>query len=237
MITPSTQRVRAGHHQRDVLAGARLGLVGVDDEVLRLRVVLRDEAPLHAGREARAATAAQAGVLDRVDDRVGRHPERLVERAVAAVRLVGRERPGALGVPVVGEDRGQGAHLGSHLRLLLLRLGLGARRCRPASTAASLAVGTSRRSEPSASEDGAVQPLLAGDAGGRPARPDRRRGPRRRGRRGSRRAPARPRARCRSAGRGWRGPRCRRAGRRPAATADSGVMLSMNSQLTIITGA
>ena len=58
------QRVRVGHHQRDVLAGARLGLVGVDDEVVRLAVALRDEAPLHAGREARAAAAAQAGVLD-----------------------------------------------------------------------------------------------------------------------------------------------------------------------------
>ena len=53
------QRVRAGHHQRDVLAGARLRLVGVDDEVLRVRVVLGDEAPLHAGREARAAAAAE----------------------------------------------------------------------------------------------------------------------------------------------------------------------------------
>ena len=99
--------VRAGHHQRDVLAGARLGLVGVDHEVVRLAVVLRDEAPLHAGREARAAAAAQAGVLDQVDDRARLHAQRGVEGGVAAGALVGLERPRPLGVPVVGEDRGQ----------------------------------------------------------------------------------------------------------------------------------
>ena len=49
-----------------VPAGARLALVGVDHDVVRLAVVLRDELPLHAGREAGAAAAAQAGVLDHV---------------------------------------------------------------------------------------------------------------------------------------------------------------------------
>ena len=38
MITPSIEHLRAGQHERDVLAGARLGLVGVDDEVARAAV-------------------------------------------------------------------------------------------------------------------------------------------------------------------------------------------------------
>ena len=58
------EHVRVGHHQRDVLAGARLGLVGVDDEVAGAAVGRRHERPLHAGGEPGAAAAAQAGVLD-----------------------------------------------------------------------------------------------------------------------------------------------------------------------------
>ena len=82
------QRVRVGHHRRDVLAGARLALVGVDHEVLGLGAgpggPLRDEAPLHAGGEARAAAAAQAGVLDQLDQLVGMGRERVREGLVAA---------------------------------------------------------------------------------------------------------------------------------------------------------
>ena len=36
------QRVRIGHHQRGVFAGAGLALVGVDHEVVRLAVALRE---------------------------------------------------------------------------------------------------------------------------------------------------------------------------------------------------
>src|SRR6202000_370228 len=55
-----------------VFAGARLGLVGVDDEVARTPILrfLRHEGPLHAGRESSAAAAAQAGGLHLVDDPV-----------------------------------------------------------------------------------------------------------------------------------------------------------------------
>ena len=63
--------LRAGHHERDVLAGPRLGLVRVDDEVARAAVRRGQEAPLHARREAGAAAAAQAGVLDHGDDVTG----------------------------------------------------------------------------------------------------------------------------------------------------------------------
>src|SRR5690606_621042 len=45
------------------LQGARLGLVAVADEVERLARLAVDEAPLHAAGEARAASAAQAGLL------------------------------------------------------------------------------------------------------------------------------------------------------------------------------
>ena len=112
MITPSIERVRVGHHQRQVLAGARLALVGVDDEVLGHRrrtgrglprLGLRDEAPLHAGREAGAAAAAQAGVLDQRDELVGRHRQRRPQGRVALEPLVGRQPPGLVGAPAGGE--------------------------------------------------------------------------------------------------------------------------------------
>ena len=152
----------------------------------------------------------------------GRHAERLAQRGVPALVLVGRQRPGSVGVPVVGEDRGQrvgafGRHsspsarsgvvlvLGAGRGVRDLRLGLGApvSACWPSLRALSLrrpavlalATACSARARSSRAR---------GRARGRPARPARRTGPRRRGRRGSRPAPARPRARCTAAGRGWR---------------------------------
>ena len=52
--------VRVFEEEDVVLAGAGLGLVAVDQDVLWLRRGLGDEAPLHAGGEARAAASAQA---------------------------------------------------------------------------------------------------------------------------------------------------------------------------------
>src|SRR3546814_9579449 len=98
------QRVGAGHHQRDVLAGARLRLIGVDHEIFRLGVVLGDEGPLHPGREASTAAAAQTGVLDLLDDGVLGLAQRLVERAITALLLIGVEGPAAFGVPVRSEE-------------------------------------------------------------------------------------------------------------------------------------
>src|SRR5690606_12757833 len=83
--------VRRPPDQLTVLEGARLGFVRVDQEVVRLAVVLRHEAPLHAGREARAAAAAQPALLDDIDDRVPVHLERLPERGVPAPLLPARE--------------------------------------------------------------------------------------------------------------------------------------------------
>src|SRR5690606_4718597 len=77
-----------------VLGGARLGLVRVAQDVL-LAVVLRHEAPLQAGREARAAAAAQAGLLDHLDDRRALHLflEDPAQRAVATRLQVVLVRP------------------------------------------------------------------------------------------------------------------------------------------------
>ena len=55
------EAVRDAREDLVVLEAARLRLVGVDDEVVRLRQLLlrRHERPLAAGREERAAAAAQ----------------------------------------------------------------------------------------------------------------------------------------------------------------------------------
>ena len=47
------------------------------------------------------------GLLDLLDDGVRGHAERLLQGVVPAARLVRRQGPAALDVPVVGEDRGQ----------------------------------------------------------------------------------------------------------------------------------
>ena len=57
---PLDQQVRVALHQQVILERARLALVGVADDVLRLRRFLVDELPLEAGREAGAAAAAQS---------------------------------------------------------------------------------------------------------------------------------------------------------------------------------
>ena len=57
-------------HQRAILVGAGLALVGVDHQVVRLRAErLRHEAPLHAHREAGSTAPADVGLL-----RLGRRP-------------------------------------------------------------------------------------------------------------------------------------------------------------------
>ena len=98
------QQVRVALEQHVILERARLALVGVDQQVLRLGDVLRDEAPLHAGREAGAAAAAQAGLLHLVDDRLGRHRHGLAHGLVAAVLDVEIERVGAGLLHVARQD-------------------------------------------------------------------------------------------------------------------------------------
>src|SRR5208282_6276666 len=59
-------------HQVAVIEGRRLALVGVDAHE-RLFPILGKKRPLQAAREAGAAAAAEVGVPDQVDDRIGRN--------------------------------------------------------------------------------------------------------------------------------------------------------------------
>ncbi len=60
------QQMRIVPHDLAVLAGARLGLVGIDDEILRPTVrLLRHERPFQPGRKAGAAAPAQARASSR----------------------------------------------------------------------------------------------------------------------------------------------------------------------------
>src|SRR6516162_257 len=80
------QLVRVHFHQRAILAGTGLGLVGVADDVFGLGGILRDEGPLHAGGKACAATSAEIRFLDFVDDLLRRHGfQDLVEGLVSAM--------------------------------------------------------------------------------------------------------------------------------------------------------
>ncbi len=65
------QQMRIVPHDLAVLAGAGLGLVGIDHEIMRAAVgLLGHERPFQPGREAGAAAPAQARVLHLVDDPV-----------------------------------------------------------------------------------------------------------------------------------------------------------------------
>ena len=100
------QLVRVLHHQLAVLERARLGLVGVAAHVLA-HVPVRQERALLSHREARAAAAAQARVLER-GEQIGRVElaGRTLERCVTAVAAIALDRrePGL--VDVAEEDAG-----------------------------------------------------------------------------------------------------------------------------------
>jgi hypothetical protein len=97
---PLDEAVRDAREDLVVLAAAGLRLVGVDDEVVRVRVLvgLGDEAPLAAGRKERAAATAEFGGEQLVDHGARLERARLGERLVAAHGLVlGELRQVALG--------------------------------------------------------------------------------------------------------------------------------------------
>src|ERR1035437_2861085 len=75
--------------QHAILAGAGLTLVAVDHDVLGLGRGARHEAPLHAGRETRAAAPAEIGNLHLGDDLFGFHLRGLEEGLVAFGGQVG----------------------------------------------------------------------------------------------------------------------------------------------------
>ena len=86
MVMPSNTRSAKSREDDPVLEGAGLALVGVADDVLLVGLLGRAEVPLHAGGEAGAAAALEAGVGDEVDDVAARQGQRGLE---AGFRLDG----------------------------------------------------------------------------------------------------------------------------------------------------
>src|SRR5499426_2853080 len=83
-------------HDLAVLAGAGLGFIGVDHEIMRPAIgLLGHERPFESGRKAGAAAPAQARGLHLVDDPIAT----LLQDGLAAVP--GAARAGALEAPVV----------------------------------------------------------------------------------------------------------------------------------------
>ncbi len=108
------QPVRIQLHDRAVLEGAGLALVGVDHEVGLVAFALGDEAPLHARGKAGAAAAADVRGLDLGLDLLGLHrdaarAERWRRRRAfsatgqrVAVRRARSDRSGCVGTPAIG---------------------------------------------------------------------------------------------------------------------------------------
>src|SRR5262249_44953491 len=88
-----------------VLERARLALVRVDRQVDRLLRLLRQEAPLHAGREAGAAAPAEVGGLHHLDQLFGLVlRERFADRLVAAMLAIGVQAPESGNVPAAHQQ-------------------------------------------------------------------------------------------------------------------------------------
>ena len=99
------QQVRIALHQQVVLERPRLAFVGVAGDVFRVRRLLVDELPFHAGRKPGAAAAAQARRLHDLDHLIGRKRERLLQPLVALVLQVEIEREAVGLAHVLGEER------------------------------------------------------------------------------------------------------------------------------------
>ena len=100
------QCVGVGHHDRDVLAGSRLRLIRIDDEIVGLIVVLWDKAPLQSRREARTAPATQTRVLDRGDDGVRILAQCLGQRSITTGAAISLDVEEIRLIPV-GRDHGR----------------------------------------------------------------------------------------------------------------------------------
>src|SRR4029079_6389323 len=92
-----------------VVARARVGLVEVDDDVRWLAGVARDEPPLHACREPRAAAPAETARLHLLDDVGVGHTDRRAQGLVAARGHVAID-PDRLGVAPVARETRLGGH-------------------------------------------------------------------------------------------------------------------------------
>src|SRR5262249_19620366 len=95
------QHMRVEPHDLAVLAGAGLGLVGIDDEIGRTPVrLLGHERPLETGRETGATAAAQIRSLDLIDDAVAALGEDVLGAVPDAAALGAGELPVVLAVEI-----------------------------------------------------------------------------------------------------------------------------------------
>ena len=107
-----------------VLAGAGLGLVAVDQDVLGLFRLLGDKGPFEAGGEAGTATSAQAGGLHGVDDPLGTFFHGLLDGLIAVEFHVLVDVAGALAEAALEDDNLVGTgDVGGHLLTVLWRHG------------------------------------------------------------------------------------------------------------------
>src|SRR5207249_12330399 len=97
------QLVRIVAQDVAVLAGTRLALVGVDDEIGRPVAGLWHERPFEPGREAGAAAPAQPRFLALVDDPVAALLDHLLRAVPVAALARAGEMPVVLAIKV-GED-------------------------------------------------------------------------------------------------------------------------------------
>ena len=75
--------VRVVLEDQPVFACTRFALVAITQNVFRFRGIFRNERPLQASIEPRAAAPPQSRVLDFIDDRLRLHGERLLHGLVA----------------------------------------------------------------------------------------------------------------------------------------------------------
>src|SRR4029079_10317163 len=95
------QEMRIVPHDLSVLAGAGLGFVGIDDEILWPAVrLLRHERPLQSGRKASPAAPAQSGTLHLLDNGVAALREDSLGPVPGAARTRALEAPVMLAVQV-----------------------------------------------------------------------------------------------------------------------------------------
>ena len=100
------QLVRVTLHDDPVLEGARLALIGVAAQILRLAGTLRHEAPFQPGWKSGSAATPQVGFFDKVDDLVRRVLiKRLRQSLIAAAGPVGGEQMTVRHVHVPQKDR------------------------------------------------------------------------------------------------------------------------------------
>ncbi len=111
------QQVRRVLEDPAVLEGAGLALVGVGAQVVDLARVGLHHAPLAADREGGAAVAQEPRGGDLLRDGRRLHPERLLERRVAAARLVGFQRVRGGGHLEIHDELPAGHYLSSSISL------------------------------------------------------------------------------------------------------------------------